>query len=284
MQPSLQPPGPADSFSVSLSADHPGLLDLDYRRRRDAIADLARGHRPGEPCPRVSYIAEEEATWKEIWRHLLPEIRANACAEALAPLERWRPWDRPIPQLDELADAGGPLEHCPIRFEPVEGLLTPVDFFASLADGVFRSTQYLRHSSRPLYTPEPDLVHELIGHAGTFAANGVAELSLEFGQAMGRAAAKGCRRTMAAVERLYWFTVEFGVVLEGGVPKAFGAGLLSSAGEISSFKERTLRRLDLTEITETPYVTDRAQPLLFVADSFESLIEQARTGLRVHCQ
>ena len=213
----LSPPQAPDlPFSVSLSADHPGLNDLDYRRRRDEIAALARAYTPGTTPAAVAYTDEEQATWREVWDHLKPAHKAYASAEVLDSIRTWAPWTRSIPQLHELSQPGGPLVGTRIRFEPVPGLVRSREFFDALGRGVFLSTQYMRHPSRPLYTPEPDLVHELVGHAGTFSIPGVAELSRAFGRA-----AKGVTGAkLERLERLYWFTIEFGLVLEGGLPKA----------------------------------------------------------------
>ena len=90
---------------------------------------------------------------------------------------------------------------------PVEGLVAPRRFFSLLRDGVFNATQYVRHPSRPFYTPEPDVIHELVGHAATLAHPRLAAINRKFGEA----AAIGDRRLLTRIERVYWFTLEFGV-------------------------------------------------------------------------
>ncbi len=255
-------------FEVRLDADHPGLHDQNYRRRRDQIARLARDHVSGTPPERVAYTDEENETWATIGSHLRPSLERHAAREVVESMARWAPWSAPIPQLADLSAPGGPLEATGFVFEPVHGLLSSRDFFAALRRGVFRSTQYMRHPSRPLYTPEPDLVHELVGHAGTFAIPGVAELSVAFGEAAAGADAD----QLAMLERLYWYSVEFGVVLEEGEPKAFGAGLLSSAGELGALPRTELRPFDPATVSNTVYVTDRVQPVLFAAGSLGELL------------
>lgn len=269
------PQAPELPFAVSLSADHPGLDDLDYRRRRDAIAALARAYVPGTTPAAVEYTDEEQATWRKIWSHLKPAHEMHASAEVLDSIGKWAPWTLPIPQLHELSEPGGPLEGTGIRFEPVPGLVPSVEFFAGLGRDVFLSTQYMRHPSRPLYTPEPDLVHEFVGHAGTFSIPGVAEVSGAFGRAARGASGAKLKR----LERLYWFTIEFGLVLEGGKPKAFGAGLLSSAGELARLDRVDVRPFSIAEIEATPYGTDDVQPVLFVAPSCEHLLTETLAAL-----
>src|SRR3712207_1467060 len=126
------------------------------------------------------------------------------------------PRDR-IPQLREVSEKVGAVSG--FRLEPVAGLVEPRVFLESLAGGVFLSTQYIRHHSTPLYTPEPDVVHELLGHAVTLADERLAELNRLVGEAVRRTASAGALDRLA---RVYWFTIEFGVLRERGRVKAYG--------------------------------------------------------------
>src|SRR5262249_36820878 len=151
------------------------------------------------------------------------------------------------------------------RLEPVAGLVEPRVFLESLANGVFLCTQYIRHHSTPLYTPEPDVAHEIIGHAVTLASEPLAELNRLFGEAVRRT---GSAERMDLLSRLYWFTIEFGVLREDGKVKAYGTGLLSSAGELEEMHQAELRPLDLSVACRQEYDPTRYQPLLFCAESF----------------
>ncbi len=127
-----------------------------------------------------------------------------------------------------------------------------------------------------LDTPEPDVVHEVAGHAVTLASPRLAELNRLFGRAVKRT------RTAEALERLsrvYWFTVEFGVLREAGGVKAYGTGLLSSAGELEAMKRAELRPLDLGAAARQEYDPTSFQPVLFCADSFEHVYEALRHHL-----
>ena len=115
-----------------------------------------------------------------------------------------------IPQLRQVNEKVQAISG--FRLEPVAGLVEPRVFLESLADGVFLCTQYIRHHSTPLYTPEPDVVHEIIGHGVTLASEKLAELNRLFGAAVKRTTSAAALDRLA---RIYWFTIEFGAVREG---------------------------------------------------------------------
>jgi phenylalanine-4-hydroxylase len=259
----MQSPSPA---LVELDADHPGFHDPVYRRRRDAIARAALEYRDGDPVPDVGYTAEEQEVWREVWRHLHPLHDQYACGAYRTAAERVALSRTAIPQLSEVNRKITPIEG--FRMLPVAGLVSAGAFLTRLDEGVFLSTQYMRHHSVPLYTPEPDVVHELIGHAATFAQEDFAALNRAFGRAASRATADDVER----IGRLYWYTLEFGVVREEERLKVYGAGLLSSFGELGRFEtEEDLRPWDVATIVETPYDPTMYQKRLFVAPGFERM-------------
>lgn len=260
---------------VELSADHPGFSDPEYRRRRNEIAELALRYHGGDPVPRVSYTAEEQSVWREVWSHLESLHLRYACTEYRQALRQIALSRTEIPQLADVNAVLEPLQG--FRMLPVAGLVSSRTFLAYLGRNVFLSTQYMRHHSVPLYTPEPDVVHELIGHAATLAHPEFTRLNRAFGLAIPRAADD---EAVERIARLYWYTMEFGVVEEAGKLKVYGAGLLSSFGELRRFEtEEMLRPFDIDEVVNTPYDPTQYQSVLFRAASLPSMVTAVTTWL-----
>ncbi len=255
--------------ALELPDDHPGVHDAEYRHRRAAIAAVGAAWEPGAPIPEVTYTAEEDEVWATVSRELAVRHRTYACAEYLRGADALvLPADR-VPQLHEVDAAVHRLTG--FHVHPVPGLVPTRVFYGALADRVFKSTQYIRHHSVPFYTPEPDIVHEIIGHARMLASPVFADLYELAGQASRRA------ESDAALEffsRVFWFTLEFGVVHEDGVLKTYGAGLLSSYGEITEFRAAEIRPWDLVAMGTTDYDITTYQPLLFAAPSFPEMVDR----------
>jgi len=246
---------------VHLDPDHPGFRDAAYRARRNAIAKAALNYVEGAPAPLVEYLPAEQEVWRTVWRELAPlhqKRAARAYHEALESV----PIDRvTVPQLREvntlLQNASG------FAMLPVAGLVSHRTFLGFMGKSVFLSTQYMRHPSVPLYTPEPDVVHELVGHAATLGHPIFASLN----QAFGRAASRVSDADLEKVGRMYWYTMEFGVVLENGEPQAYGAGLLSSFGELGRYqRDAELRPIDWDDMGARPYDPTRYQDVLYVVN------------------
>lgn len=259
---------------VQLDPDHPGFRDAEYRARRNQIAQLALNYHPRDPIPDAPYTHEEHQVWSVIWRALRPAHREYACAEYLAALTRLSFSDDRIPQLLEVNEKVYAISG--FRLEPVAGLVQPRVFLENLADGVFLCTQYIRHHSTPLYTPEPDVVHEIVGHGATLACPELAELNRLFGQAVKRTTSA---EALERLSRVYWFTIEFGVLRENGSVKAYGTGLLSSAGELEEMRKAELRPFDLDAAAQAKYDPTHFQSELFCADSFSSMYESVKEFL-----
>ena len=268
-------PGTEDRTAmVQLDPDHPGFRDKVYRARRNRIAQIALEYVPGTPLPDVSYTEQEHEVWRVIRTKLEPCHKQYACAEFLENAQRLNLPQTEIPQLREVSALVEDLSG--FRLEPVAGLVQPRVFLESLASGVFLSTQYIRHHSAPLYTPEPDIVHELIGHAMMLASRRIAELSRLVGEAVRRTTTDDALERLA---RVYWFTIEFGAIREAGSIKAYGAGLLSSAGELEAMHRAEVRSFDLEAASYQTYDPTTFQPFFYCADSFDEMFHTLREFL-----
>lgn len=179
---------------TELEADHPGFTDAAYRARRAEITAIARTYRTyasaktGNVCsgmqiPKIEYTEQERATWRAVYTKLRDMYQRYACREHcyVFPLLELNCGYSPdnIPQLEEVSRF---LHDCTgFTLRPVMGLLSARDFLNGLAFRVFHSTQYLRHHSKPFYTPEPDVCHEMLGHVPLFADPDFAAFSQEIG-------------------------------------------------------------------------------------------------------
>jgi phenylalanine-4-hydroxylase len=260
------------ALTLVLPSDHPGFHDPDYRARRAAIAAVGASYRPGEPIPDVTYTAAEDEVWRVVSRELARKHERYACEEYRQAAARLTlPTDR-VPQLREVTAR---VHACTgFSIEPVPGLVPTRTFYGALAEHRFLSTQYVRHHSVPFYTPEPDIIHEIIGHANMLASPRFAALY----EAAGRASLRAhTEEALAFFSSVFWFTLEFGVVWEDGELRAYGAGLLSSYGEIEEFREAEIRPWDLVAMGRQSYDITVYQPVLFAAPSFDDMLRELTT-------
>ncbi|HYJ91355.1 MAG TPA: phenylalanine 4-monooxygenase [Pyrinomonadaceae bacterium] len=250
-----------------LQLDHPGASDQEYRKRRDYIASLSKNFRETGVITDVDYNDEEQAIWRHVAGRLeeAHERRANKFY-LTAKKDLGISNDR-IPQLSEMNRRLNQLTN--FRLAPIEGLVDTRAFLSWLSWRTMLSTQYIRHHSKPEYTPEPDIVHESIGHIPMFTNGDFAD----FSQFIGHGARVATDKQLEELGRLYWFTVEFGLIEEGDDVKAYGAGLLSSYGELEhAFGDEVERRpFDLEQVIAHDYTYSNMQPVLYVISSYAEL-------------
>ena len=257
----------AEPAPLQLPPDHPGVSDPAYRARRAQIAEVSRRYRSGHEIADVQYTSEEDAVWRTVSSELGVLHRDLACAEYRRGEARLDLPKNRVPQLREVDERVRSLTGFGIQ--PVPGLVPTREFYRALAERRFLATQYVRHPSVPFYTPEPDIIHEIIGHANMLASPVLADLY----ERAGRAASRALRDdSLEFFSRVFWFSLEFGIVSEGGELRAYGAGLLSSYGEIQAFRHAEARRFDPAAMGAMSYDITRFQPVLFAADSLDEVV------------
>ena len=273
--------------NTDLESDHTGFKDTEYRKRRYELALVALNYRQGDSIPRIDDTKKEIETWGVVYDKMKDLWDLYACDEfknILPSLESKQVgYSRDnIPQQQDISNFLK--ESTGFTLRPVAGLLSSRDFLNGLAYRVFFSTQYIRHHSSPLYTPEPDICHELMGHAPMFADPDFADFSHE----IGLASLGASDEEILKLATCYWFSVEFGVCKNNnGNLKAYGAGLLSSFGELeyacseeSEGERPVYEPWDPSVACKREYPITTYQPTYFVA---ESLLD-AKEKMREFCE
>lgn len=252
-----------------LHLDHPGANDAEYRARRDHVASLAKSFRMTGEITDVDYSPREQRVWRYVAEELEELQQKYASPFYLRAKKDLGIMTDRIPQLSEMNRRLKELTG--FRLAPIEGLVETRAFLSWLSYRVMLCTQYIRHHSQPAYTPEPDIVHEAIGHIPMFTNPNFADYS----QFIGHGARIATDKQIEELGRLYWFTVEFGMVEHEGDIKAYGAGLLSSFGELEhAFGDKVERRpFDLEEVINHEYTYSDMQPVLYVIPSYAELKE-----------
>jgi phenylalanine-4-hydroxylase len=259
----------ASDLVTGIEFNNPGDLDPAYQTRRRHIADITLSYEAGCPVPTVEYTALENAIWAEVCNRVAPYHERIACQAYRDGLAGLRLDPGEIPQLAEmnhkLARTTG------FQMVPVLGFVTPRTFLGVLARGTFLSTQYVRHHSIPEFTPEPDVIHELLGHGPALASPVIADLNRRFGRAAERASDAALER----LTRVYWYTLEAGLVRERGAVKVLGQAMLSSFKELEQIEQGiSLLPFDLEVMAQTDAAPTKLQRRLFVAPSFEAMVRE----------
>ena len=224
----------------------------------------------------IHYTDDEHARWQLLIEQQLPVLEKYATPAYLNALEQLQLPQNHIPQCEEvsrrLQDATG------WSIVPVPALIDFSTFFEMLSRRQFPAASFIRSQQEMDYLQEPDIFHEILGHAPLLLNDAYAK----FVQAYGEAGCRASREERVWLARLFWFTVEFGLLRSENSLKAFGAGIVSSRLELPcSIEDKTVERrpFEIIDILCTPYRIDILQPVYFVLDNFEQLFELADQDL-----
>ena len=258
----------------SSTLDH-AMIDDAQARRAQAYAN--QFGKPGYDDPArmfidqryEGYTEENQETWRALYSRQMEYLAESASARFLEGARAVALRPDGIPSLERINARLGPLTNWQSRAVP--GFLPPRAFFACLAQRDFPTTIVIRPRDSLGYLPEPDIFHDVFGHVPLHADSDFAE----FLQAHGEAALR--TEDPAEIERLsrlFWFTVEFGLIQEPAGLRLYGSGLISSPAEarhalVSAEVER--RPFALQEVCETSFEIDHFQPVLFVLEDFAEL-------------
>jgi phenylalanine-4-hydroxylase len=219
------------------------------------------------------YTPEQHAVWAELVRRRTPQIDAFACKEYLEGakiigLEKDR-----LPNLAAITKILKPRTGWSTT--PVSGFLPSGAFFEMLDARKFPVTTHIRSRDSLEYTPEPDIFHDVFGHVPMHAHKVFADFLQHYGAVCAQIEDAN---TLERLGRLFWYTVEFGLIIEKGVPKMYGSGIISSHGECSNLLDGgcEVHPFDLEEVLDTPVKVDHIHHLLFAIENFDQLYSAMR--------
>jgi phenylalanine-4-hydroxylase len=225
----------------------------------------------------IAYSEDEDQIWSELYSRQIDMLPGRACSAFLNNLEALGLPRNRVPQLPEVSTVLR--EHTGWEVAPVPALIPFTEFFNLLANKRFPAATFIRTREEMEYLQEPDIFHEIFGHTPLLLDKGFAA----FSHAYGKAGVAARKEDHAMLARLYWFTVEFGLIHRPGKElRAYGAGLCSSIGEVKYALDSPVpirKRFDPVDVLRTPYRIDIFQPIYFVIESSEELYQLAQMDL-----
>src|ERR1700730_4839125 len=222
----------------------------------------------------AAYTAEQHGLWAELVQRRMPQLREWACREYLEGFEQIGLREDRLPALAAVSARLEPRTGW--QSTPVSGFLPADAFFEMLAARMFPTTTWLRARESMEYTPEPDIFHDVFGHVPMHAQPVFADFLQHYGKVCA-----GLMDDPVALERmgrLFWFTVEFGLIRESGEVKVYGSGLISSHGECSRVLAGgcEVKDFDLDAVLNQKFDTGAMQPVLYAVESFDQIYEATK--------
>ncbi len=216
------------------------------------------------------YTEEQHGVWAELVGRVLPELERHAAREYLEGFEIIGLQRDHLPNLASISARLGPRTGW--SSTPVSGFLPAPAFFEMLATRNFPTTTWLRSRDSLEYTPEPDIFHDVFGHVPMHAHKVFADFLEHYGRVC---AAISENAVLEKLGRLFWYTVEFGVIRQRDEIKVYGSGLISSHGECANVigGHCAIHDFSLDEVLATPVKVDELHKLLFAVSSFDQIYE-----------
>ncbi len=224
---------------------------------------------PVDEAGKVKWSAEDNNTWKILVERQAEIIKGRACQQFLEGLEILNfPQDR-VPQLPDINNTLAKINGWGV--EPVPALIQPKRFFTLLANKRFPAATFIRIPEELDYLQEPDIFHEIYGHTPLLTNKAYGDFMEKFGKLALNVEPKDRRRLF----RLFWFTIEFGLIKTTEGLKAYGGGILSSIGETKYCltDKPKVQPFNALDVLRTPYRIDIMQPLYFTIEKFSDLFE-----------
>ncbi len=224
----------------------------------------------------ISYTPEEDAIWQRLYARQLQRVPGRACDEYLAGLDTLQMPANRVPQCRDLNEVMARVSNFGV--EPVSALIPFKEFFTLLANRRFPAASFLRTAQDFDYVKEPDIFHEYFGHCPMLTHPQFAD----FMQAYGQLALTLGHKQQVLLARLYWFTVEFGLIQTRDGLRIYGGGILSSPDETVyalSDPRVVTKPFNIAEMLRTPYRIDIKQPLYFVIEDYAQLYEVLKIDL-----
>lgn len=225
----------------------------------------------------AAYTPEQHSVWAELVRRRMPQLADHACSEYLDGFQQIGLREDTIPNLAEVNRRLGPRTRW--NATPVSGFLPPDAFFEMLAARKFPTTTYIRTRDSLEYTPEPDIFHDVFGHVPMHAHPVFANFLEHYGRICAAIPLED-KDKLERMGRLFWFTVEFGVIRENGEIKLYGSGLISSHGEATRLIENLktghgpeIRPFNLDQVLDQQFLVSEMQKVLYAVESFDQIYE-----------
>jgi phenylalanine-4-hydroxylase len=218
----------------------------------------------------AAYTQEQHAVWAELVERVYPELEKHAAREYLEGFEIIGLQRDCLPHLGSISARLEPRTGW--NSTPVSGFLPAPAFFEMLATRRFPTTTWLRSRDSLEYTPEPDIFHDVFGHVPMHAHAVFAGFLERYGRVC---AAAQDETVLEKLGRIFWYTVEFGVIRQRGEIKAYGSGIISSHGECKNVMSGgcAIRDFTLDEVLRTPVKVDELHKLLFAVESFDQIYD-----------